>query len=129
MPVADPLGAVRRQLQRIGGGISAGGAPFVVSAMPWVAGLLRSALPERAAEALSGLRPAGLGSYAAPWTVPLFDSSLELLCWLEPDGPTGTWQRDAARRVSDGVGAGGFLSLLGAVAPQVPDLADALRTE
>ena len=124
---ADPLGAVRRQLQRIGGGISAGGAPFVVSAMPWVAGLLRSALPERAAEALSGLRPAGLGSYAAPWTVPLFDSSLELLCWLEPDGPTGTWQRDAARRVSDGVGAGGFLSLLGAVAPQVPDLADALH--
>lgn len=123
----DPLGALRAHLQRIAGGVSADGTPFVVAALPCLHGLLAAAWPGRPADALSGLRPAGLGRAAAPWALPVLDTPLELLAWLEPDGPPPAWLRGAAARVPAGAGAASFVGLLRALAPLAPTVADALH--
>jgi hypothetical protein len=125
--LADPLGALRVQLSRVLGGCSSSGVPFAAAALPWAARVLARELPEGVTAATAGLTPGGLGTHEAPWEVPLFDPSVQLLCWLEPEGPPKEWQVGAAGRVRDAVGAGAFVGLLEAVAPLVPEIDAALR--
>lgn len=124
----DPLAAIRHQLERVAGGSSQDGTPFAVAALPWIAALLERVLPDQVAGVLAGRAPDGLGTHSAPWVLPVSDGRFELLCWLAPDGPSAAWHGRIADRVREAAGSGAFASLIAAVAPLVPELADALRS-
>jgi hypothetical protein len=123
----DPLGVIRAQLERVAFGSSADGTPFLIAALPWVVALLQRALPDRVNDALASLVPDGFGTREVPWAAPILDRKLELLCWLEPDGPPEAWQRSFADRLAQAVDGISLVALLGEIAPLVPEVDAAIH--
>ncbi|MDC3960917.1 alpha/beta fold hydrolase [Polyangium jinanense] len=124
----DPLGAVRAHLEQVLAGSSADGTPFTLAALPWLRALLVSELPARPADTYPPSLPlAGAGTYERPWILPLADGSVELLGWLDPNGPPPAWWQARAERVrlaADGDALVGFLEDVSAL---LPDVAGALE--
>ena len=121
---ADPAAALRDLLRRLATGLSDTGAPFAERALRALGALLRSWEDGRAA---ARTRLTGSGTYADPWAVLLAEDAVDLLAWLEPDGPPTAWAATpaaGAAAVGHGVALAGLLSDL---AGFVPGLADALH--
>lgn len=88
-------------------GISLSGEPFALPALRWIGGFIRNCLPDLSSPTLgwpfrivngvpSVMMPdvpseiSGQGTYEKPWRINLADvsnSKVELLLWLDPDGP------------------------------------------
>jgi hypothetical protein len=131
--LADPLSALKRQVDRILPDQSAGGVPFSTSTLSLLyrnpGGFLPAGLaPSAAAAAAPSPAIVGAGSRQEPWAVPLGSGHLEGLVWLEPDGAAAAWVRHlAAQLAAVGHDPAALLALLPAVGGAVPEAAAALR--
>lgn len=127
---ADPLGALRRHLERVARGTSADGTSFAVPALAWLRAVLASpAAPGEAAEPAWPV--AGTGSGTDPWALPLAAAGdaaagLEALVWLEPAGVPQAALAAAADRVRAATDGPELLALAPALAGVLPGLAAAL---
>lgn len=104
----NPAGAFREWLRLLTGaatGLSASGLPLLDAAREPLQALLTDHLP-----AFVGIGPApevppaGSGAWGDPWTVPLQeagDPAVELLAWLDPDGPPLEWGVPAAEDTAE----------------------------
>jgi hypothetical protein len=105
--------ALRDWLERLATTVSADGSPFLPQALLWLRGLLADALPTTFTRVpLADRALEGSGTYEDPWALPLAGGGsrpVELLVWLEPQGPPATW----AAALPTSVGAtGNFVDLL-----------------
>ncbi|MGE3177280.1 MAG: alpha/beta fold hydrolase, partial [Vicinamibacterales bacterium] len=126
--LGDPLGALRTQLERILGGNSSDGTPFVLAAFPWLRALVTGTLPESPATSYPPALPlAGSGTPDRPWALPLVDESIALLGWLEPEGPPAEWWRALAERLRDAREGTAFMHDLDAAAGLLADVDAALH--
>jgi hypothetical protein len=126
----DPLGSLRDWLSRVAVNVSTDKTPFLPAALKWLAALLADELPTSlGTPPLAGAQLPGNGVYEDPWRLPLAGTGsrpVELLTWLEPQGPPATW----AAPLHDAIGlTGSFSDLLSAAAPLaqlVPEIRNAL---
>jgi len=90
---ADVFGALRDWLSRLVTAVSADGSPFFPIVLAWLQAFLTNARPELDAPAPDAVR--GSGSYEDPWAIQILDG-VDLLTWLEPDGPPSIWAKAIA---------------------------------
>ena len=122
--------ALRDWLERVAINVSADGSPFLPQALLWLRGLVADALPASPSQVpLSDQPLAGSGVYEDPWALPVAGGGsrpVELLFWLEPEGPPSTW----AAALPPSLGAtGNFVDLVDrarALGPFIAPLRDAL---
>jgi hypothetical protein len=123
---SDPLGTLRDWLARVAVNVSADKTPFLPNALNWLAALLADHLPSSLTGAPSVDVP-GSGVYEDPWRIALSGTGstpVELLTWLEPQGPPATW----AAPLHDAINlTGSFSALLSAIAP-LAQLAPEIRS-
>ncbi len=125
----DPLGSLRDWLSRIAVNVSADKTPFLPNALNWLAALLADNLPSSPTDVapLQGTPLPGNGVYEDPWRMALAGTGsrpVELLTWLEPQGPPATWAAGLANAINV---TGSFSALLTAAAP-LAQLAPEIRT-
>lgn len=94
----DPFGAWRPWFAALAGpvsGLAASGAPMLDSLRGPLQALLIDNLPAfLGLEQVAEVPPGGSGAWGNPWTVPLHrkgEAPVELLAWLDPDGPPLEW--------------------------------------
>ena len=103
-----PLAALRAWLAELATGadsVAEDGVPFLASLREPLQAILTGNLPPIPGLELPGpdVAPDGAGTRADPWTVPLQPAGadvVELLLWLEPDGPPVDWI-DALRTMAE----------------------------
>lgn len=99
---ARPGPALRARLARLAVEIAPSGRPFALQALAKLAALLRDQVPR----VEDGFTPrldvaiGGTGSYARPWSIPLDGGAIELVAWLEPEGPPPAWSTLAAQEIA-----------------------------
>jgi len=81
----DPFGTLRAWLASLSS-TAAGDLPDL--SLPVVAWLLRLLPTSRSAPSATLAAPEGTGTYEDPFRLPVGDGGLELLLWLDPDGPS-----------------------------------------
>lgn len=89
----DLSAALRAWALQISTGVALDGTPFSFALLPWLHALLKNELPTVAVE-LPGVPLDGHGTYESPWTFEVAATgadAVELLTWLEPDGPPKSW--------------------------------------
>ena len=125
--VRDPLSMLSDHRDRLLSDVSADGTPFVLLALPWAQALLTGDLPTQPATMNPpGIPLRGSGTYERPWTVPLADERLELIFWLDPDGPPRAWWLAAADRLRAARDGTALVAFAADVAGLLPDVAGAL---
>jgi len=103
----DPTNEIKSHITRIFSGVSQSGEPFAIAGLRWVEGLFKKSIPDLSSSSLgwqtektNGLptvilpevsdEVAGDGTYGNPWKAGLStqkNSAVDLLIWLDPDGP------------------------------------------
>jgi hypothetical protein len=97
--LGDPLRALRSWLELLSseeGGLSQSGGPFLDGLRQLLQGALTGRLPLLPGLPLPGhdVPLEGSGTWEVPWTIPIHPAGglpVELLTWLEPDGPMHDW--------------------------------------
>src|SRR5439155_18302812 len=93
----DPFGALRTWLGKLISSQSADGSPFLPNALAWLQAFLRDSRRELDAPAPDPVD--GSGSYENPWAVQVAPG-VQLLVWLEPDGPPSAWATAIANLIA-----------------------------
>ena len=111
----DPLGALRDWLSRVAVNVSSDQTPFLPQALTWLAALVGDDLPASFTSGPTTSVP-GNGLYEDPWRIALAgtDGNVELLTWLEPQGPPATWAAPLQAKINV---TGSFSAVLGTAAP------------
>jgi hypothetical protein len=130
--LSNPTGALGEWVRAIATGVAADGQPLLPPALEWLRALLANALPGGTDSMPQFAIPTdGSGTREDPWALPLTTAAgaqtVEALVWLEPDGPPATWAQWLRNQADSITGFGGFLTLVGRLAPFVPQVRDALR--
>ena len=87
---ADPYGALRAWLGKLILLQSADGTPFLPQALAWLQAFLRHTRRQLDSPVPDAVE--GSGAYDDPWAVQVA-SGVEVLMWLEPDGPPSAWAK------------------------------------
>lgn len=127
---SDPTAAIRDWLNRVATDLSADGTPHLRRALAALRTLLADNIPPLSLPFRGDELPiSGSGTYEHPWSLPLsrVDSRpVELLVWLEPDGPPASWASNLNASI---IGAVDLAALIGGVlqvADFVPNVRNAL---
>ncbi|WP_437494023.1 alpha/beta fold hydrolase [Sorangium sp. So ce1014] len=120
--------AMRSRLRRVLLEVANDGVPHAERALASIAALLQN----RAQSALDGATPwpdgraaAGLGTYEIPWALPLVTEGgegIEIVAWLEPDGPPSSWAALHAAEVAGAADAPALIALVPRIAAFLPEL-------
>ncbi len=86
--LSDPFGSLHAWLGSLVTSVSANGSPFLPNALAWLQAFLNDSRTELDAPAPDAV--VGSGTYDDPWAIEVADD-LDLLMWLEPDGPPSNW--------------------------------------
>lgn len=124
---SDPPAAIRDWLNRVATDVSANGTPHLRRALAALRTLLADNIPPLSLPFRGDEFPInGSGTYEDPWSLPLSrDDSrpVELLAWLEPDGPPASWAGNLNASIT---GAVDLATLIGS-ARQVADFVPSVR--
>ena len=110
--ISNPINEIKKFITATFSGLSLSGEPFAIPALRWIEGLFTQSIPDIGLPSLgwkteksNGIELVmfpeiseeivGDGSYQRPWSVNISDknkSNLNLLIWLDPDGPNSSNQ-------------------------------------